>query len=353
MFQKIKHKYTRLSKNQKRFWFQLFVGIVLVFLVAFVTWFWMHTRKAVAPAVSAPLSTVVDPLTGKNLDHVTPNAQVYGVMIDEHVDARPQSGIDQAFLVIEAPVEAGIPRLLAFFSQDEKVDKIGPVRSARPYYVDWALEFGALYAHVGGSNEALEKIKNGATFDLNQFWHDQQFWRDSHRSAPHNVYTSTDLLGAYVQQKQDAGRPSSLYGVWKYKTTEPTEVFPERFTIDYVSPDYVFSWGYDVQKKAYVRLFDDQPVKTLEGNEIRVQNVAVVISTIEIIDSAGRRRVQTTGEGAASVFQDGKKIKATWKKPTEGERLRFYGSDGKELEMNPGKTWIEVIADESQLTISP
>lgn len=348
MFQNNKHK-------------RLFAAgaITLVFLVAVGVWFVLQaqTHKTnwtnKTNTVSATQTQSRDPLTGVLVDIAHSNQQVYGVMIDEHMDARPQSGIDQAFLVIEAPVEAGIPRLLAFFSADQKVDKIGPVRSARPYYVDWALEFGALYTHVGGSNEALDKIKNGATFDLNQFWHDPQFWRSTDRDVPHNVYTSTNRLGAYAKAKQDAGRPAPLYGVWKFKTTEPTEVFPERFSINYISPDYLFSWAYDVEKKTYVRLFDDQPVKTLDGNEINVQNVAVLISDVEAVDAVGRRHIRTTGEGTAYVFQDGKKIQAVWKKPTASERLRFFAKSGDEIEMNPGHTWIEVIGDESQLTVQP
>ncbi len=110
---------------------------------------------------------------------------------------------------------------------------------------------------------------------------------------------------------------------------------------------------YDVEKKAYVRLFDDQPVKTRDGNEIEAQNIAVVITDIDVIDAAGRRHIRTTGEGTVHVFQDGKKIQAVWKKPTASERLRFFLKNGGEIEMNPGKTWIEVIGDESQLTDQP
>lgn len=357
MFQKIKHKYTHMSAGQKKIWLRAGVGIVLVFLIAgaMLVTLRMRGKLSVDSLPAGVVSANVqkhDPLTGLPVDDVHINQQVYGVMIDEHMDARPQSGIDQAFLVIEAPVEAGIPRLLAFFSQDQKVDKIGPVRSARPYYVDWALEFDALYTHVGGSNEALDKITNGATFDLNEFSHSLQFWRSVDRDAPHNAYTSTDLLGTYVQKKQESGRTNTpLYGVWKFKTTEPTEVFPEKFSINYIFPEYVFSWAYNVEKKTYVRMFDDQPVKTLEGNEINAKNVVVMISDVEVIDAVGRRHIQTTGEGMAFVFQDGKKMPAVWKKPTASERLRFFTKEGNEIEMNPGKTWIEVVGDESQLTV--
>src|SRR5688572_5513956 len=87
--------------------------------------------------------------------------QVLGVLIENAADAWPLSGLDEAFLVIEAPVEGDIPRFIAFFSEESDVDLIGPVRSARPYYVDWNAELSGIYAHVGGSPEALDLIASG------------------------------------------------------------------------------------------------------------------------------------------------------------------------------------------------
>jgi hypothetical protein len=356
MFQKTTHKRDHTHASQKQFWLRIGVGIALVFLIALTVWFVVGSQKdAPETSVNIPVSAgseFQDPLTGLRVEQVHANQQVYGVMIDENRDARPQSGIDQAFLVIEAPVEAGIPRLLAFFSEDQSVEKIGPVRSARPYFIDWALEFDALYTHVGGSNEALEKIKNGATFDLNEFWNGPQFWRATDRLAPHNTYTSTELLRTFVEKKQTSGRTTSpLYGVWKFKAVASESVFPQRFSIRYLAPDYVFSWVYSVADKVYVRMEDDQPVKTKEGNEIHADNIAVVITEVEVLDAIGRRSVRTTGEGEAYVFQDGKKMQAVWKKPTASERLRFFTKEGSEIEMNPGKTWIEVIENNKQLVV--
>lgn len=358
MFQKTTHKRHHTNASQKQFWLRIGVGIALVFLIVLTVWFLIGQKNDFSGTQSATSvsarSEFQDPLTGVRVDQIHTNQQVYGVMIDENRDARPQSGIDEAFLVIEAPVEAGIPRLLAFFSEDQSVEKIGPVRSARPYFIDWALEFDALYTHVGGSNEALEKIKNGATFDVNEFWNGPQFWRATDRYAPHNTYTSTELLRAYVEKKQASGRTTSpLYGVWKFKTVASESVFPQRFSVRYVAPDYVFSWVYSVADKVYVRMEEDQPVKTKEGNEIHADNIAIVITDVEVIDAIGRRSIRTTGEGDAFVFQDGKKIQAVWKKPAASERLRFFTKDGDELEMNPGKTWIEVIEEESQLIVQP
>ena len=340
----------------------LVLAAVTVMLACLFFWYFFQSIKhqqTVAqnlnPVTTSVGATARDPLTGVLVDQAESNKQIYGVMIDEHVDARPQSGLDKAFLVIEAPVEAGFPRLLAFFTADSSVAKIGPVRSARPYFVDWVDELDALYAHVGGSNEALDKIAKGSTVDLNQFWHDPQFWRSTDRSAPHNVYTSTDLLGAYVKIKADAGHPlNPLYGVWKFKTIDEQNVqSSQQIAIHYISPDNNFQWVFDHDSKKYVREENNSPALTQDGQKILADNIAVVVTDVKTIDAVGRQSVRTIGSGTAYVFQDGRMTEAVWRKPSASERLRFFAKDGTEMEMNPGVTWMEVVGDASQMNVSP
>jgi len=123
------------------------------------------------------------------------NPPIFAVQVENMVDARPLSGISKANLVYEAISEAGITRLLALYVKDNSVSEIGPVRSARPYYIDWASEYGALYAHSGGSPEALRVVSDYDVLDLNEFSNGKYFWRSKSRYAPHNLYTSVELLG--------------------------------------------------------------------------------------------------------------------------------------------------------------
>lgn len=292
------------------------------------------------------------PLTGFSIYEETGLPRVYGVMIDNHEDAWPQVGLDQAFLVYEAPVEAGISRMLAFYYEGQEVEKIGPVRSARPYFLDWNNELDAVYAHVGGSNAALDRIASGGTFDLNQYWLDGYFWRALNRYAPHNVYTSTELLDAYVEMKTQKGTVAdSLYESWQFK--EPVfeqTAETERIELSFYPPIYVAEWKFDAQTNRYVR-FQAGSAHTMEnGGQIMADNVAVVVTDVTILDAVGRRKIRTIGEGEAFVFQDGKKIEGRWKKTSESQRLRFYDKDGHELAFNPGVTWVEVIPDVADLS---
>ena len=161
VYNKIKQKIRKhVSSAKGRRQVIFYTGVVVLAFLFFAV-VWLIQFGPIGNTLSQEIQkTERDSLTGVLIEQRTELKQVYGVMIDEHTDARSQSGIDQAFLVIEAPVEAGIPRLLSFFSEAQDVKKIGPVRSARPYFLDWAKEFGALYAHVGGSDEALENHPN-------------------------------------------------------------------------------------------------------------------------------------------------------------------------------------------------
>ncbi|TAK03935.1 DUF3048 domain-containing protein [Patescibacteria group bacterium] len=292
------------------------------------------------------------PLTGeRRLEPMEDYPLAYAVMVDHSVDAWPQSGVNKAFLVIEAPVEAGIPRLEAFFAAGTDVGKIGPVRSARPYFVDWAQELDALYAHVGGSDAALELIGRTGVFDLNEFGNGAAYWRSADRFAPHNAYTSSERLAAAAKKAEDLGKaPTLLYGTWAFKDIEP-EPEGAGATVDFGATSYKADWTYDPKTGTYARRQGGLPYQMQDGSPVAAANVAIVITQMKVVDAVGRREVKTVGEGSAMVLQDGKAVKGTWKKPSATERIRFFDENGAEMEMNAGLTWIEVVPDAEMVSI--
>lgn len=281
------------------------------------------------------------PLTGTLIDApLSELPQVFGVMIENSIDAWPLTGIEEAFLVIEAPVEGGIPRFLAFYSSDQDVAKIGPVRSARPYYVDWNDELDALYAHVGGSPEALDKIAAVQTPDLNEFYQGEYYWRGAPpRYAPHNVYTSTDNLTEALDEFSEL---VPNYDAWLFADGAPSGL--DRSLSIAMGGAYDVTWHYDVVSNRYLReqAGDTYPV---EGDGVvTVDNIVVLATDIEVIDSVGRRSIRTIGEGDALVVQNGNAILVKWQKDERTSRLRFSRMDtGDEIVFNAGATWIEVV----------
>jgi len=133
-----------------------------------------------------------DPLTGQKVREVRP---LIAVMVDNLAPARPQTGLGKAGVVYEMETEARITRLMALFAGDPPT-VVGPVRSARSYYLQICKEWDAIFAHVGGSKDAIANIKRWGIKDLDQFANRGEFWRDKSRKAPHNVYLSIEKATA-------------------------------------------------------------------------------------------------------------------------------------------------------------
>lgn len=274
------------------------------------------------------------------------------IIIDNFLDARPPMGLSKAIFVWEAPVEAGITRFLAVFSLNKEVEKIGPVRSLRPYYIDWAAEISAVIAHCGGSPEALKKAAVLGIKHLDEYADGNTFWRTWKRLAPHNLLTSTDNLKTSFDERGYLPRD---FGIWLLKDDALRADRPEsqEIEIDYNRPEHLVLWKYDQRKNDYIRWQNGIIHKDESGDEIRAKNIAIQFAEIKILDEVGRREIKTIGEGVALVFFDGKKIESIWKKPSREERTRFYRKDtGAEIEFNAGITWIEVAPIKSDIVVN-
>lgn len=266
------------------------------------------------------------------------------VMIENNEVARPQSGLDKANLVIEVPVEGGITRFLAIFADGEKVDKIGPIRSARPYFFDWAKEFDALYCHVGGSPEALKILKRDySIYNLDQYFQSKYYWRSSKQARPHNVYSSSELLYRAVE---DIKLQQENFDVWKFKEDLPLSErndITEDIIIDFSTYINRAEWRYNKENNEYLRYQAGIQHLTSEGNQIKAKNVIIQETSIISLDEKDRKKIKIIGAGNAIIFLDGKIIKGYWKKLSAKERTKFYDQDNKEVEFNRGSSWIEVV----------
>ena len=317
------------------------------------------------------------------------------VMIENHADSRPQSGLAKADVVYEAVSEGAITRFMAVFycgiaaySSEGEYD-IGPVRSARTYFLDWASEYGdyPLYAHVGGSNcsppvpggpcttdkraRALEQIQsygwlNAETkSDLNQFALSYKVCRREpdrlgHPVATeHSVYCSTDALWATAaERKLTEVNYKSLswnrnFRPWLFKDDSPsgTLISPEfDFWSDY--KDYRVKWLYEGQTNSYRRLNGGEVAQDFYyKSDIIAKNIVIQISKeTNSVDEHKHNLYQTIGSGKAIIFQDGKAIVGTWSKKDRISRTMFFDGSGKEIKFNRGQIWIEIIPSEKTLT---
>jgi len=274
------------------------------------------------------------------------------IMIENAADSWPLTGVDKAKLVIEAITEASITRFVTIYTLDDEVEKIGPVRSARPYYLDWIEPFSPLYMHVGGAPQALSKLRSG-TYDIidhDQFFHYYSYWRDKWRYAPHNVYTSTELMEKALK-KRELTEPVDFTS-WQYKYDLVEEERPgsvQDITVLYTNTYYRVDWEYDRENNDYLRYQSKKVQKMSDGEVIKVKNIIVQVNAMSIIDNVGRKKIETVGEGKAWFFRDGQVIQGTWEKESINDRERYLDDEGNELEFNAGKTWIQIIPDEDYL----
>jgi len=294
------------------------------------------------------------------------------VMLENHADARPQSGLSKADVVYEAVAEGGITRFLAVYYCGAAAEDvlIGPVRSARTYYLDLASEYGdyPLYAHVGGANKpgpanALGQIGSYGWLakgnDLNQFSLGfPTFWRDYERlgrpvATEHTMYTTTDKLYEVAHQrgldaKDDEGNQwDENWQSWRFKddASERGDVGDIKFNFWSGYEEYEVNWQYDQGNNQYLRFNGGQAHKDLNNEEQLKAKVIIVQFMREKgpIDELKHLLYTTTGTGKAIVFQDGQAIQATWAKAKRQDRTVFKDSKGKEIELNRGPIWIEIV----------
>lgn len=280
------------------------------------------------------------------------------VMINNHIDARPQSGLIYADLVYEIVAEGGITRYLAFFNT-KIPEKIGPVRSTREYYLVLVKELGdAMVMHIGWSPQALEAIETWPVRSLGRGG--ASFWRDN----PRNVATEHT---AYVNGKEliDLGVELGWDGItdeftkWDFKNdglpTGSTATPAKHLTIDFWTPgDYSAEWTYDTESNSYLRFvgYDESgnPIahKDQETSEqIKIKNLIVQFATETNVldDDKGRLEYELVGTGEGLVFIDGVVYPVTWNKEERDSRTMFFTQDGKPFEFNRGKFWVAIVPD--------
>lgn len=305
----------------------------------------MAVQKAPAP----PAPKAKSPLTGLDVDNETiTKRQVTAIMIENSPAARPQSGIKTAGVVFEAIAEGGITRFLTLF-QESRPGLIGPVRSLRPYYIDWLAPFDAAVAHIGGSYNALNEIRSGLYKDIDQFFNADTYWRATDRYAPHNVYTNFDKLDDLNKSK---GYTSSTFTGFARKTEAPVAVSDaSKIDIDISSADFAVHYDYDKPTNSYLRSEGGEIHKDREGGQL-APKVAIVIKVPMHtgFEDGYREQIDTFGSGQAYIFQDGTVQQGTWNKANRTTQMSFKDASGNTINLNPGQTWITAIPTEKNVT---
>lgn len=305
-----------------------------------------------------------------------------GVMIENHTEARPQSGLTSADVVYEAVAEGGITRFLAvFYCQDAPF--VGPVRSARTYYLDFISEYGnhPLYAHVGGANtagpaDALGQISSygwQSYNDMNQFSIGFPVYvRDYDRlgrtvATEHTVYSSTTKLWDYAAKNRKLSNEDEegvawdeKFVPWTFKEDAKPDSRPASQTISYEFwdgyADFGVTWKYDKATNTYLRSNGGKSHLDLNTKkQIAAKNVVILFMKESRANDGYEGNLHmlygTKGTGKALVFQDGEEITATWSKKDRTSRMLLKDSRGQDIEFNPGLIWLSVVSPTTSVSV--
>ncbi len=340
-------KFTKINtwlKSHKKI--VLIVLAVVIILVGSVISYLFTTLnyESVPPAAikTTPKPVVFkSPLTGTEVSEADTKRIVTAIMIENSPEARPQSGLKESGVVFEAIAEGGITRFLTLH-QEGQPGIIGPVRSLRPYYIDWLAAFDPSVAHVGGSQSALKEIRNGSYKDIDQFSNGNSYWRAKDRYAPHNVYTNFEKLNEINTKK--GFTTSQFTGFPRKADTKSATPNATAITVPISSKLFNSNYSYDAATNSYLRSQNGQAHTDREKGQINPKVVIVVESPMSIVREDGlRESIKTIGSGKATVFQDGVVTAATWEKKSKKEQITFIAADGKAIALNAGQTWITII----------
>ena len=362
----------------------MYSGLVVVFGVTLFLLEWQFQGDSAGLVVSvkdfgeAEEVVVNQPLYVSVLDGLPIEkleSQVLAVVIENFPESRPQQkGLSRASVVHEVLAEGGITRFLALFSY-QNLEKVGPVRSARPYLVNFAADFNAAFLHAGGSNWGIEEIAKYNRVLMRDvdglYWEEmgKYFRRDANYEAPHDLFAYLDEVRVLVKDQLDwePELPESFFtfdrtigvtepvvktvvqadseGVLADEVVDKLADQPEwakSVIFDFSYPGYKAEYYYNPVTERYVRYQDAE--KHLDGDqEITPANVLVRFTDYYAYDEEGRLDMTVTGEGEAWLFTKGLVFKGEWQKE-EGERTQFLDAKGEPFKLTPGQTWIEVIS---------
>ena len=349
------------NRKNKILW--IAIGLLVIIILAFVWRYALNPQNQTDSGNSrnsqlfslnktATPKKAICKLTG---EEVIGNADRHtlAVMIENHPDARPQSGLNKASIIFEAVTEGGITRFLAIYGPND-APEVGPIRSARSFFVDWAEGFDAYYAHAGQALDAGKKIIADKVMDLSGYEGGQ---RKQYRNvdSEHTLYNTTENL--YKQAETKGFSKVASYTPWIYEKelTLENRGNQDSISINY-GERYDVKWVYDKTTNIYNRFLDGaKHTDRTSSEQLTAKNVVIITVTRAPISLPGAKptyKFDTIGTNKAIVISNGQKTEGTWKKTSPKDQIKFLDLSGNEINLTPGVTWVEVVHPEINYEIT-
>ena len=284
------------------------------------------------------------------------NDRPIAVMIDNNTNALPHAGLSKAYMVYEIIVEGGESRLMALF-KGVNLDKIGPVRSSRHYFLDFAMENDAIYVHYGWSPKAESNIKSFGINNINGIINSEVFWRVKDKSAPHNAVTSTDKILKFAKEKgyRLTSNSESVLNYSKDEVQLNNEINATEISIPF-SESNVSKWEYDAENKNYFRYSKGkQEVEWDSKSPVKFKNIIIEFmknTKLQDNENKDRQEIITTGINDGYYITNGKAIKIKCSKTSRSSKTKYLDESGNEIEVNDDNTFVEICPINANVTIN-
>ena len=336
----------------------LLIIIVLVVVALLGTLIYLTTSKKNKNNNENNNSTTTTTIKKLNIVNEESKSRPYAVMINNVEGARKlQSGLQDAYMVYELMVEGGITRYLALFL-DQTTERIGSIRSARHYYLDYALENDAIYVHHGYSPQAREDwSKLGVDrIEVNE---STTGWRDKSASKTYEftLFTNIEKLGKGIRSKRTERNKDLLlnYSVDNIDISQMEGAIPANKVDIKYSSNTTTNYEYDTEKNIYLRSVNNKSQNDyITGKQLTVKNIIVYKVKYSNIqgDDKGRQTIDNVGTGTGYYISNGYAVPITWKKDSRSSATVYKYNNGKEIQVNDGNTFIQIMPDNQTLAIS-
>ncbi len=330
---------------------KVLIGILVVLIIAaggVMGYKIVKDKKNESESVSTDGNNIITAeIEDKNIQIFKGNDRPIAVMIDNHKDAWPQAGLQKAYMVYEIIVEGGETRLMALFKGAD-VDKIGPVRSARHYFIDYAMENDAIYTHFGESPQADSDIKKYSVNEIDGIAEDgTTFSRVKDKASPHNAVTSIEKLLKSAKNKKYR-TTSNEKSVLNYVTDEVNlEDGQEAVSVTIPHSDLqTVKYLYDEENKVYERYARGKEQSDWTTKEpITAKNIIITFCenyTLTDKENKGRQGLKNIGTFDGYYITNGKAIKIKCIKNARDEKTKYQDLEGNEIKVNDGNTFVNI-----------
>ena len=336
----------------------LLIIIALVVAALLGTLIYLTTSKKNKNNNENDNSTTTTTVKKLNIVNEDSKSRPYAVMINNVEGARKlQSGLQDAYMVYELMVEGGITRYLALFL-DQTTERIGSIRSARHYYLDYALENDAIYVHHGYSPQAREDwSKLGVDrIEVNE---STTGWRDKSASKTYEftLFTNIEKLGKGIGSKRTERNKDLLlnYSVDNIDISQMEGAIPANKVDIKYSSNTTTNYKYDTDKNIYLRSVNNKSQNDyVTGKQLTVKNIIVYKVKYSNIqgDDKGRQTIDNVGNGTGYYISNGYSVPITWKKDSRNSATIYKYNNGEEIQVNDGNTFIQIMPDNQTLAIS-